>query len=261
MADVEVSYKGNTIGSLSTSGSLTLETEGKYCEDDIGITYTSPGGGGGGDYSISAVFTQGDNKIFTTDALSTLKQYLVVTITYSDNSTETLPDGAYSLSGTLTAGTSTITVTAMQKTATFTVTVTAATDVTPAFASWTGGASSAAIKNTTDGAILVESSSNGTYRNANVSITLESGYRYRFTAHVDYFVGQAKIQFSNSSYNWITNCSSDILAASGDLSIDCKPSDASNFTTSAYLILYCTIGTSSAGKSVFKNIKVIKYAA
>lgn len=47
MADVEVSYKGSTIGSLSASGSLTLETEGKYCEDDIGITYTSPGGGGG----------------------------------------------------------------------------------------------------------------------------------------------------------------------------------------------------------------------
>lgn len=46
MADVEVSYKGSTIGSLSASGSLTLETEGKYCEDDIGITYVSPGGGG-----------------------------------------------------------------------------------------------------------------------------------------------------------------------------------------------------------------------
>lgn len=45
MADVEVSYKGSTIGSLSASGSLTLETEGKYCEADIGISYTSPGGG------------------------------------------------------------------------------------------------------------------------------------------------------------------------------------------------------------------------
>ena len=43
MADVEVSYKGSTIGSLSATGSLTLETEGKYCEADIGIEYTSPG--------------------------------------------------------------------------------------------------------------------------------------------------------------------------------------------------------------------------
>lgn len=47
MADVELTYKGNTIGSLSASGSLTLETAGKYCEADIGLTYTSPGGGGG----------------------------------------------------------------------------------------------------------------------------------------------------------------------------------------------------------------------
>ena len=47
MADVEVSYKGSTIGSLSATGSLTLETEGKYCEADIGISYTKPSGGGG----------------------------------------------------------------------------------------------------------------------------------------------------------------------------------------------------------------------
>lgn len=47
MADVELSYKGSTIGSLSASGTLTMETQGKYCEDDITLTYTSPGGGGG----------------------------------------------------------------------------------------------------------------------------------------------------------------------------------------------------------------------
>lgn len=47
MADVEVTYKGNTIGSLNDSGTLTLQTAGKYLEDDVGIGYTSPGGGGG----------------------------------------------------------------------------------------------------------------------------------------------------------------------------------------------------------------------
>ena len=54
MADVELTYKGNTIGSLSASGSLTMKTAGCYCEDDIGLTYTSPGGGGGG---ASGTFT------------------------------------------------------------------------------------------------------------------------------------------------------------------------------------------------------------
>lgn len=47
MADVELTYKGATIGTLSASGTLTMETAGKYCEDDITLTYTSPGGGGG----------------------------------------------------------------------------------------------------------------------------------------------------------------------------------------------------------------------
>lgn len=46
MADVELTYKGATIGTLSASGTLTMETQGKYCEDDITLTYTSPGGGG-----------------------------------------------------------------------------------------------------------------------------------------------------------------------------------------------------------------------
>jgi len=45
MADVEVSYENTLIKSLSASGSATLHTAGKYCDDDITIVYTSPGGG------------------------------------------------------------------------------------------------------------------------------------------------------------------------------------------------------------------------
>lgn len=46
MADVIVSYKGSNIATMSASGTKTLETAGTYCEDDIEITYNSPGGGG-----------------------------------------------------------------------------------------------------------------------------------------------------------------------------------------------------------------------
>ena len=74
--------------------------------------------------SISAVFTQGQNVIYNSDSLNTLKQYLVVTATYSDSSTEILPDSVYELSGSLTVGTSTITVSYGSKTDTFSVTVT-----------------------------------------------------------------------------------------------------------------------------------------
>ena len=72
--------------------------------------------------SISAVFTQGQNVVYDTDSLDTLKQYLVVTAHYDDN-TDTVVSN-YTLSGTLTVGTSTVTVSFGGKTTTFTVTVT-----------------------------------------------------------------------------------------------------------------------------------------
>ena len=74
--------------------------------------------------SISAVFTQGGVTIYDTDTLADLVPYLVVTATYPDTTTETIPSTDYTLSGTLVAGTSTITVTYAGKTTTFTVTVT-----------------------------------------------------------------------------------------------------------------------------------------
>lgn len=74
--------------------------------------------------SISAVFTQGSATIYDTDLLDTLKQYLTVTATYADSTTATVSD--YTLSGTLTAGTSTITVSYGGKADTFDVTVTSA---------------------------------------------------------------------------------------------------------------------------------------
>ena len=36
---VVLTYKGETIGALSSLGSLTLKTEGKYCEADIALVY------------------------------------------------------------------------------------------------------------------------------------------------------------------------------------------------------------------------------
>ena len=71
--------------------------------------------------SIGAVFTQGSAKIYDTDTLDTLEQYLVVTATYADSTTATVSD--YTLSGTLAEGTSIITVGYGGKTDTFSVTV------------------------------------------------------------------------------------------------------------------------------------------
>lgn len=73
--------------------------------------------------SITATFTQGSATINDTDALSDLIPYLTVTASYDDGTTGIIPSTAYTLSGTLTAGTSTITVSYGGKTDTFIVTV------------------------------------------------------------------------------------------------------------------------------------------
>ena len=79
--------------------------------------------------SISAVYTQ-SGTVYDTDTLDSLKDDLVVTANYSDSSTQTVPAADYTLSGTLTAGTSTITVAYGGKTTTFSVTVTAGVPTT-----------------------------------------------------------------------------------------------------------------------------------
>lgn len=70
---------------------------------------------------ITAVYTQ-SGTVYDTDTLDSLKSDLVVTAHYSNSTTEVVT--AYTLIGTLTEGTSTITVAYGGKTTTFTVTVT-----------------------------------------------------------------------------------------------------------------------------------------
>lgn len=46
MSDITISYKGNSIATMDATGTKTLLTEGKYCEDDIEVAYVKPSGGG-----------------------------------------------------------------------------------------------------------------------------------------------------------------------------------------------------------------------
>lgn len=72
--------------------------------------------------SISAVYTQ-SGTVYNTDALDNLKTDLVVTANYSDSSSRIVPANTYTLSGTLTVGTSVITVIYGGKSTTFNVIV------------------------------------------------------------------------------------------------------------------------------------------
>ena len=88
--------------------------------------------------SITATYTQ-SGTVLDTDTLDSLKHDLVVTATYSDSSTQTVAAEDYTLSGTLTAGTSTITVSYGGKTTTFDVTVTSLSYVSDGLVMWLDG--------------------------------------------------------------------------------------------------------------------------
>lgn len=75
--------------------------------------------------SITAVYTQ-SGTVYSNDSIDSLKNDLVVTAYYDDSTTTIVASTNYTLSGTLTVGTSTITVNYGGKTDTFNVTVTAA---------------------------------------------------------------------------------------------------------------------------------------
>lgn len=125
--------------------------------------------------SISAVFTQGQTVVYDTDSLDSLKTMLVVTGTYDDQSTETIPSTGYTLSGTLTPGTSTITVTCDGKTTTFTVQVTHQPGVYAVTNNLTGCSNSNTAASVTDGGSYsgtITASSGYTLTGATVSITM-----------------------------------------------------------------------------------------
>lgn len=65
MADVTLTYKGDDILELSDSGSATLKTGGKYCEDDIAVEYVKPSGGGSTRY-VDGTFTLASDASFPT---------------------------------------------------------------------------------------------------------------------------------------------------------------------------------------------------
>ena len=105
-------------GTLAAGTStITVNYQGKSTTFQVVVTVQPVLG------SITATYTQ-SGTVYDTDTLDSLKADLVVTARYSDSSTETVPAADYTLSGTLTAGTSTITVSYGGKTTTFDVTVT-----------------------------------------------------------------------------------------------------------------------------------------
>ena len=85
---VSIKYKGNEIAKLTATGTKTLNTEGKYCEDDITVQNTESGGGS---YNIGHGLLLDEN----TNTLS------VNTVDGLENEDNTLPITAAAVSRTV----------------------------------------------------------------------------------------------------------------------------------------------------------------
>ena len=118
LTDVAVTMGGNTVQGAWSNGTVTIPN----VTGDIVITVTTSQITVS---SISAVYTQ-SGTVYDTDSLDSLKSDLVVTATFTDSTTGVIAAADYTLSGTLTTGTSTITVSYGGQTATFNVAVTEA---------------------------------------------------------------------------------------------------------------------------------------
>ena len=115
-------YEGDGMSDDVKDALLTLASKVAYIDDEGQQAYMDLLTALYPVQSISAVYTQTSDVLATTP-INDLKNDLVVTGTLEDSSTITLPAAAYTLSGTLSVGTSVITVTCEGKTTTFNVLV------------------------------------------------------------------------------------------------------------------------------------------
>lgn len=214
---------------------------------------------GGWVKTLTAVFTQADTLVFTTDELDDLRDRLVVTATYEDDTSEVVEN--YELSGTLTAGTSTIVVSYGDKATVCSVAVTEAEDITPSLDSLTAISSGRSDYKLLDAGktLYVYTTSNYTYTGVQTPLfSAEEGYGYRLSASVEYFEGDLVLGFRNTSNRAFRT--SGVEHESGDYVVDGVLSDFDQFTDSIRVFFAVTWAESKAGRAIFRNIKLIKYS-
>ena len=85
MADLTIKFKGQPIVEMTESGTKTLKTAGKYCEDDISVEYAKPAGGGGGNFAETIVTDVMENHIVVSSwsPSVTAEEYIPVYFSYN----------------------------------------------------------------------------------------------------------------------------------------------------------------------------------
>lgn len=191
-----------TVTNYTLSGTLTVGTStitvtygGKTTTFTVNVTATPTITG------IEATYTQGQTVVYTDTSLNSLKSNLVVKAIFSDNTKSQLDDSAYTLSGTLTVGTSIVTVTYESFTTTFEVTVTQAITYHSVTNSLTGCITSNSSSQVADGDVY------------NATITASTGYTLT-GATVSIVMGETDI--TSTAYN---NGTISIASVSGNITI------------------------------------------
>lgn len=216
--------------------------------------------------SISAVFTQGDNMVFSCDSLNSLIKYLIVTVHYDNGTSAELPTG-YALSGTLTAGTSTITVSYDGKTSTFTVDVTEGTDVSPSLSSYVSGTSATTVTRNSDGFTI---SATGTYKFAQVPLALKKNYTYWLFCEQVYTSGDVRIMMRDMTSGGTGAGLGTFIGPNHNVSMQIAnsvtPSDQQNWSdstspTNSAILFFATWADGGTASITYKNIRVIESPA
>ena len=150
--------------------------------------------------SITAIFTQGDNVVYNTDDINSLKTMLVVTAHYSDNSSEIISGEFYELSGSLDVGTDTITVTYSGMTDTFEVVVTEAQAIVVDVSKFIVGATN------NGNAPNYYGTNNARLSYPYFDLFFEGGKTYKFTCISTVSTAQIGVQcFTQTAYNHYQN--------------------------------------------------------
>lgn len=76
MPDVTINYEGSSIATMSASGTKTLLTAGKYCDDDIEVVYVSPGGGGGLTHESGTITPVSDTQYLSVTGLGGTPKFI-----------------------------------------------------------------------------------------------------------------------------------------------------------------------------------------
>lgn len=147
---------------------------------------------------ITAVYTQ-SGTVYDTDSLDSLKAGLVVTAFYVDGKSKTVAAADYTLSGTFTVGTSTITVGYRGKTTTFTVTV---SESSPYLYSLTENDFSRGVQVNTSSYPYYDSYSGANKRISYVAfdLLLSGGKTYKITATSTKATAQMAVRFFNQKF-------------------------------------------------------------